>query len=56
MPKCTPKKDSELDNTRVCFINWSNCETTRVNLRRIDNTLCLIKPLLNDQKYPKSTQ
>ena len=40
----------------VCFVHWSNHETTKMNLFKITNIVCLLKSLINDQITPKSTQ
>ena len=57
MTKCTHNQHNNLARTHsVWFFHWSNSGTTQMNLSEISNTVFLIKSLLNDQKYPKSSQ
>ena len=34
----------------VCFSHCSNHETTKINLSKIDGTVCQIKSIFNDQE------
>ena len=38
------------------FFNGQKIIQKHINLNGIANTVCLLKPLLNDQKYPTLTQ
>ena len=40
----------------VCFSHCSNHETTKINLSEIDDTVCQIKSIFNDQEDTKSIQ
>ena len=39
----------------VIVMHQLNVETIKMNLREITNSVCLIKSLLNDKMYPKTT-
>ena len=56
MTKCDPNQHSNLANTECLIFHWSNRDTTLKNISEIDNTVCLLKSLFNDQMYPKLKQ